>query len=584
MKKLLTLLVVSIGFTYFTLARTTSNSTAVLFNTAKHHLTTSSITELNSFLKGNLSGNDYLIKIEGHTDSRGDIAYNQQLSLRRAEQVKQYLIKKGVEPSLIEISYKGELDPTKPNNNAQNMQLNRRVEVSILRYYFEDVSELEEAISPYRETVHVVHPNQDQVIEGKDGVKILFRSSCFLNSDGTPVTEKVKVTLTEALAYTDFISSGLFTKSDNQLIESGGMLKVEAETVSGKPVNLDPNNPMVVAVPTANRQDDMEVFASNTGANWTPLNQPILKTYKPQIGPAPKMEALSIKLPNFYCDSSGRPESPVIPSRPRKPHEPRVESYFRPIPWYCFNKDKIKKRQTADYDRAWELYEKRLEKYSTRFAKYELKMDRYSTEQVKYKRDLKAWREKLYYDFKMYKQTPQYANKFNAYKKEYEMKRAKFMKAMAAWKTLKKEALIQAANEMDKMGIASADMMNTYVFEFNQLSWINCDRFRNVPEKEKQLIVLKSDSLGAERVLVMFKSINSMLPMRYDGEHEGYIEEKFPKDQEAVIFAYAVKDGKPYMCVQEINEEKGEYELAYQPTSLKALKTYLETFNHPERS
>jgi len=68
----------------------------------------------------------------GHTDSVGSAAYNQKLSMRRAEAVKAYLIGKGVSPSRISISGKGETQPVADNRSRQGRALNRRVEVEII--------------------------------------------------------------------------------------------------------------------------------------------------------------------------------------------------------------------------------------------------------------------------------------------------------------------------------------------------------------------------------------------------------------------------------------------------------------------
>jgi len=68
--------------------------------------------------------------INGHTDSDGDQDYNLKLSLKRALSVKQYLIAQGEIPleRLTVIGY-GESMPLVKNNNRDNKQVNRRVEI-----------------------------------------------------------------------------------------------------------------------------------------------------------------------------------------------------------------------------------------------------------------------------------------------------------------------------------------------------------------------------------------------------------------------------------------------------------------------
>ncbi|MFC4024674.1 OmpA family protein [Oceanobacillus longus] len=75
--------------------------------------------------------------IVGHTDGRGDENYNQKLSERRAEAVKQGLIDAGVEKDRLKSEGKGASEPVASNTNSdgsdnpENRQKNRRVEVTI---------------------------------------------------------------------------------------------------------------------------------------------------------------------------------------------------------------------------------------------------------------------------------------------------------------------------------------------------------------------------------------------------------------------------------------------------------------------
>jgi OmpA-OmpF porin, OOP family len=68
----------------------------------------------------------------GHTDSVGTDAYNQKLSIRRAEAVKGYLQSKGVEANRIYTEGKGEKQPVADNKSAPGRAQNRRVEIEVV--------------------------------------------------------------------------------------------------------------------------------------------------------------------------------------------------------------------------------------------------------------------------------------------------------------------------------------------------------------------------------------------------------------------------------------------------------------------
>jgi outer membrane protein OmpA-like peptidoglycan-associated protein len=66
--------------------------------------------------------------IEGHTDETGNDKYNYDLSQRRAEAVRDYLIKKGVAPERLEAKGMGRSIPVAPNTTEAGRAANRRVE------------------------------------------------------------------------------------------------------------------------------------------------------------------------------------------------------------------------------------------------------------------------------------------------------------------------------------------------------------------------------------------------------------------------------------------------------------------------
>ena len=68
----------------------------------------------------------------GHTDSVGSDAYNQKLSVRRAEAVKSYLVSKGIEKNRVYTEGKGEKQPVADNKTKEGRAKNRRVEIEVV--------------------------------------------------------------------------------------------------------------------------------------------------------------------------------------------------------------------------------------------------------------------------------------------------------------------------------------------------------------------------------------------------------------------------------------------------------------------
>ena len=69
-------------------------------------------------------------EIDGHTDSDGSDEYNQVLSEKRANSVKNFLVSQGVTAEITTKGY-GESKPVASNDTAEGKQKNRRVEIII---------------------------------------------------------------------------------------------------------------------------------------------------------------------------------------------------------------------------------------------------------------------------------------------------------------------------------------------------------------------------------------------------------------------------------------------------------------------
>lgn len=71
------------------------------------------------------------VTIVGHTDSTGNDAVNQPLSVERAARTRDYLSMRGVSPNRIQIEGRGEREPIASNNDDSGRARNRRVEIYV---------------------------------------------------------------------------------------------------------------------------------------------------------------------------------------------------------------------------------------------------------------------------------------------------------------------------------------------------------------------------------------------------------------------------------------------------------------------
>src|SRR5262245_6125513 len=107
------------------------NMSDVLFDTASATLKPGAREKLARVAGILLSYPELKIDIEGHTDSVGGDDYNQDLSERRADSVRAYLIRQGIPSPTVQAEGFGEARPVATNTTAAGRQQNRRVELVI---------------------------------------------------------------------------------------------------------------------------------------------------------------------------------------------------------------------------------------------------------------------------------------------------------------------------------------------------------------------------------------------------------------------------------------------------------------------
>lgn len=98
------------------------------FNLNSAEITPKSERILNFALNALKKAQNMEIQIVGHTDDSGDDAMNLDLSQKRADAVKTWLVGKGIADNRISTLGKGETEPLVPNTSDANKQKNRRVE------------------------------------------------------------------------------------------------------------------------------------------------------------------------------------------------------------------------------------------------------------------------------------------------------------------------------------------------------------------------------------------------------------------------------------------------------------------------
>ncbi|MEL6945419.1 MAG: OmpA family protein, partial [Bacteroidota bacterium] len=194
------LLMLSFLFFSFTFQAQTIFFQAAKFNTDQDTLT---LAEKNDFerqvsrLRNPIS--HYKVHLIGHTDDKGSLSYNQDLSRRRAIHVQSILLDLGLPQEQIKLDYRAFLSPTDQADNEAARAKNRRVDI-ILEPWLNHVSN----------DFHIVNTQQEITLDySRSKTKIKIPTNAFIDRNGKPYKGDVLISYREFQDYADFMMSDL---------------------------------------------------------------------------------------------------------------------------------------------------------------------------------------------------------------------------------------------------------------------------------------------------------------------------------------------------------------------------------------
>ena len=112
--------------------------------------------------------------------------------------------------------------------------------------------------------------DRDTIITGEEGMQVAIEKNSFVDLEGKAVDGKINFELKEALTQKDIALANLVTKSNKQLLESGGMFYMNA-TANGKQLKVAKGKQVSAKVPAKKRLARMKLYRgeqTGKGLNW----------------------------------------------------------------------------------------------------------------------------------------------------------------------------------------------------------------------------------------------------------------------------------------------------------------------------
>jgi len=320
---------------YFQSSAQTHVSEYINYNSDEYVLDTQDEEILENIYHQLNSSSDFTLNIIGHTDQDGSNDYNNQLANQRAQGVSQYLQNLGIDSKRINIDSKGELQPIEVGNSPEAKEKNRRVEISYTTYQFNSVEDLINTIHDVELQREWIRSDESASLVLDQGTIVNVPANCFEYADGSGMaTGDILIEVKEAFSYHDFISENLFTKSDDRILETGGMLYVNAN-LNEKPLKIVEGQEIELIYPLQKTKPGMELFYADDSEgpiNWNAANQDIEVSRTEQFSEVIDFDfdfspLIDYKIPEIKRPKLEFADFPARPKSMKKPYPPSKELY-----------------------------------------------------------------------------------------------------------------------------------------------------------------------------------------------------------------------------------------------------------------
>jgi len=403
----------------------------------------------------------------------------------------------------------------------------------------------------------------DTVITCKEGTKLTIPANCFVTAEGKEVGGIVKFKTQEFYSKADILLAGLTTLSDGKLLESGGMLNMQAYA-EGKELKLKLGTSIKIEMPAKNKKKDMQLFngvKDKTGnINWV-----LTKNEQPSY--------LDIETNSYkeYWDSYEIIPAKTVLSSTMKVSQNNLlmeRSYKHKYADNIISNEKINTYTIKfSIDRAGNIKLKQLAENGLELAVRRAHVN--FVEWLPFNNSYKFVRtnkidftKKLSVQVEPGPMVPRFLNQVVIEKTDFdslfsvsndssfEIEGTVCILRVGTMGPLLKEGCkdcVSTTIDSKKMRV-SKNGWEYYVFSTNVLGYLNCDKFYNDPNPRTTIQVYGGQNA---KVKMIFTELNSFLEPVAMGDVKRF--NNIPENMRVKIVAIKVKDGIPYMAVKDMN-------------------------------
>ena len=430
-----------------------------------------------------------------------------------------------------------------------------------------DAPDFGQFFEPYRlgNSHHRIDPGVDNLIDGPKGTRLLIPANSFVLEDGTEADGEVLIRLKECYTISDFIKEDLSCYAGDQMLESGGTVKITA-SCNGKEVHVRPEKEIGIAFPSNGTEfTDMSLFSGTRNGhgdmNWDelPENQIAGMSMARELGfgkigvttkdtSAVYVQKWSAKgmLSNKAQWRFNNGESALDYIKQNPPQSQAITDVIirrNKMNAYLITFDgtgRIKKVE-ADIP-ADPIVDEQIISYLEKLPAADV--DKMPLSAHSHSRQIKV-------SFAV-----------------HEFERTDYEDVGPSVEEYFGITSDEVIEDMDD------DFASYYLFKVRRLGWLNCDRFFGIPKDQRVPFFVQCDEPEAVNLKVIFENMNSALVGTRTSN--GFSFPNLPKGQPIKIVAFRQSGKQPLMANYETTVQKGAISsehLDFKPFSLSDLNT-----------
>ena len=414
--------------------------------------------------------------------------------------------------------------------------------------------------------IFTINSEKDTTLICKESTKLIIKANSFINSDNSKVTSKLKLNVTEFYKPSDILLANLTTTSNGALLETGGMLHIEAKQ-NESVLMLKESARIEIVFPSKVKKENMQLFSGewkDGTINWT---------LEKQNNPLVKNEIIEedIEVPFAVVE-----QIPVYPGckNIQNTYEKRcIKDSIDAFIQRNFNPKIITNLGLTGRQRINVIFKinKEGEVVSIRTRASHPDLEREASRVISLLPKMQPGKQRgkvvtvpysLPIIFQVDGTTGIVLNSNNA---------------MPIGTNPVQDSIVNMKFEdrlkSEDIANVSVSEVSNYILRSSKLGWLNCDRFVNNSNNIKYLLKIKD--YRETTINMVFKSISAVIPSKkINGE---FYFKNVPKGEDIILVAIKKDNGKLYFSILETKTQiKPDLEFNFKEVTVDELKTQLK--------